>query len=161
MNGFSKIALAVTGSLVLASTVLAQGAPPTPEQQAQAAVKTRQGLFQVIAFSFGPAGAQLRPGAPAPDAAAIGKAAERLQVLSPLISEVFAKDTHGVAGVTTKARDAIWTSKSDFDAKAADLTKAAADLEAAAKSGDAGAIKKAAGGVGKSCGACHDQFRDK
>ena len=89
------------------------------------------------------------------------KAGERLEVLAPLISEAFARDTHGVAGLTTKARDAIWTSKSDFDAKAADLAKAAADLEAAGKSGDKAAVLKAAGAVGKSCGACHDQFRDK
>ena len=158
MNGFSKIGLAVAGSLVVASAALAQGAPPDPNATA---VKQRQSVFQVIALSFGPAGAQLRPGAPAPDGAAIAKAGERLQVLAPLISEAFAKDTHGVAGLTTKARDAIWTSKSDFDAKAADLGKAAADLEAAGKAGDPAAIKKAAGAVGKACGACHDQFRDK
>jgi cytochrome c556 len=137
---------------------MAQGAPPTPEQAAQASALTRQGLFKLQAFVFGPVGGMLR-GAPF-DAAVAQKAGARLQVLGGLIPEVFAKDTHTFT-LTTKAREGIWTNKSDFDAKANDLVKAAADLEAAAKTGDADATKKAAGAVGKTCGACHDQFRDK
>jgi cytochrome c556 len=158
MNGFTRIGVAAVGSLIVASAVMAQGAPPTPEQQAQTAVLTRQGLFKVQNFVWGPVRAQLL-GAPF-DAAVIQKAAERLQVTGSLIPEVFVRDTHTFTE-TTKAREGIWTNKSDFDAKAADLVKASADLEAAAKSGDQGATKQAAGAVGKACGACHDQFRDK
>jgi len=161
MNGFSRIGLAAVGSLVLASAAFAQGAPMTPEQKAQAAVKLRQSVFQLQAFTFGPVGASLRPGGPPVNPAVALKAAQRLEVLSTFIPEVFNNDTHGVSGLTTKARDAIWTSKSDFDQKAADLGTAAAALEAAAKGGDVGEIKKATGGVGKACGSCHDQFRDK
>lgn len=158
MNGFIRIGVAV-GSLVVASAAMAQGAPQTPEQKAAAAVLTRQGLFKVQAFVFGPVGGMLR-GAPF-DAAAAQKAAARIQVTAGLIPELFALDTHTYSGTPTKAREGIWTNKSDFDAKANDLVKAAGDLEAAAKSGDEAATKKAAGAVGKSCGACHDQFRDK
>jgi cytochrome c556 len=159
MNGFTRIGVAAVGSLLVASAAMAQGAPAqTPEQKAQAAVLTRQGLFKVQAFVFGPVGGMLR-GAPF-DAAVVQKAAARIQVTGGLIPELFALDTHTFT-VTTKAREGIWTNKSDFDAKANDLVKAAADLEAAAKSGDEGATKKAAGAVGKACGACHDQFRDK
>ena len=157
MKRFSSIGLAV-GSLIVASAAMAQGAPPTPEQAAQQAVLTRQGLFKLQAFVFGPVGGMLR-GAPF-DAAVVEKAAVRLQVLGGLIPDVFAKDTHTFT-VTTKAREAIWANKSDFDAKSTDFVKAAADLEAAAKTGDKGATLKAAGAVGKTCGACHDQFRDK
>ncbi len=156
MNGFFKFG-AIAGSLVLASSALAQG--PSPEQQAQNAAKQRQGLFQVISMVNGPVGAMLRGGTF--DAAAAAKAGERLQVLGSIIPDAFAKDTHGVANVTTKARDAIWTSKADFDAKAADLVKAAAALETAGKGGNKDAVTAAAGAVGKACGACHDQFRDK
>ena len=162
MNGFTRIGLglAAVGSLIVASAAMGQGAgPPTPEQKAQTAVKTRQGLFDVQAFVFGPVGGMLR-GAPF-DAAVVQKAAERLQVTGSMIPEVFATDTHAMTGLTTKAREGIWTNKSDFDAKANDFVKAAADLEAAAKTGDKGATLKAAGAVGKACGACHDQFRDK
>ena len=160
MNGFTRIGLAAVGSLIVASAAMAQGAaPPTPEQKAQAAVLTRQGLFKIQAFVFGPVGGMLR-GAPF-DAAVVQKAAERLEVTGGLIPDVFALDTHTYTGTPTKAREGIWTNKSDFDGKANDLVKAAADLEAAAKTGDKGATLKAAGAVGKSCGACHDQFRDK
>jgi cytochrome c556 len=159
MNGFTRIGLAAVGSLIVASSAMAQGGPPTPEQKAQAAILTRQGLFKLQGFVFGPVGGMLR-GAPF-DAAVVEKAAARLQVLGTLIPEVFATDTHTFTGTPTKAREGIWTNKSDFDGKANDFVKAAADLEAAAKTGDKGATLKAAGAVGKSCGACHDQFRDK
>jgi cytochrome c556 len=159
MKGFTIIGVAAVGSLIMASAAMAQGAPPTPEQKAQTAILTRQGLFKVQVFVFGPVGGMLR-GAPF-DAAVAQKAAARIQVTGGLIPELFATDTHTFAGTPTKAREGIWTNKSDFDAKANDLVKAAADLEAAAKSGDEAATKKAAGAVGKACGACHDQFRDK
>ena len=155
MNAFSKFGLAVAGSLVLASAVMAQGAP-SPEANA---VKARKAVFDVISLANAPVGAMLRGGTF--DAAVAAKAGERLQVLGGIISDAFAKDTHGVAGLETKARDAIWTTKADFDAKAADLVKAAASLEAAGKAGNKDAVTAAAGAVGKACGACHDAFRDK
>jgi len=158
MNGFTRIGLAAIGSLIVTSAALAQAPPPTPEQKAQAAILTRQGLFKLQGFVFGPVGGMLR-GAPF-DAAVAQKAGARLQILGGLIPEVFMTDTHTFSGTPTKAREGIWTNKSDFDAKASDLVKAAADLETAAKSGDADATKKAAAAVGKTCGACHDQFRD-
>jgi cytochrome c556 len=160
MNGFTRTSLTAIGSLIVASAAMAQGAaPPTPEQKAQAAVLTRQGLFKLQGFVFGPVGGMLR-GAPF-DAKAAEKAGASLQVLGGMIPEVFTTDTHTFSNTRTKARENIWTNKSDFDGKANDLVKAAADLEAAAKSGDEAATKKAAGAVGKTCGACHDQFRDK
>jgi len=159
MNGITRIGVAALGSLVVASAAMAQGAPPqTPEQQAATAALTRQAVFKLQGFVFGPVGAQLR-GAPF-DAKVDEKAGARLQILAGLIPEVFVKDTHTFT-LTTKAREGIWTNKSDFDSKANDLVKAAADLEAAAKTGDEAATKKAAAAVGKTCGACHDQFRDK
>ncbi len=160
MNGITRMGVAAVGSLIVASAAMAQGAPapPTPEQKAQTSVLTRQGLFKVQAFVFGPVGGMLR-GAKF-DAAVAEKAGQRIQVTGGLIPDLFAKDTHTFT-VPTKAREGIWTNKSDFDAKANDLVKAAADLEAAAKTGDEAATKKAAAGVGKACGACHDQFRDK
>lgn len=157
MNGLSKLGLAALCSMAV-SAAIAQPAPPTPEQQAQNAVKVRKALFDVQAFSFGPVGGMLR-GAPF-DAAVVQKAAERVQFTGGLIAEVFANDTRKFQ-VETKAREGIWTNKSDFDAKAKDLVDAAAALEAAAKTGDKAATLKAAQAVGKACGACHDQFREK
>lgn len=165
MNGITRIGVAAVGSLILASAAMAQGAPagggapaPTPEQKAQATVLTRQGLFKVQSFAFGPVGGMLR-GAPF-DAAAATKAAQRVQVTAAMIPEVFKDDTHTFSTIKTRAREGIWTNKSDFDSKANDLVKAAADLEAAAKSGDKDKTLAAARAVGKGCSGCHDQFRD-
>jgi len=158
MNGLSKLGLAALCSVAALSVARAQPAPPTPEQQAENATLTRQGLFKVQSFSFGPVGGMLR-GAPF-NAAAAEKAAARVQVTAGLIPEVFNFDTRKFQ-VKTKAREGIWTNKADFDAKAKDLQDAAAALETAAKGGDEAATKKAAAAVGKACGACHDQFRDK
>ncbi len=73
MNGFTRIGLAAVGSLIVASAAMAQGAPQTPERQAQTAVLTRQGLFKVQNFVWGPVRAQLL-GAPF-DATVVLKAA--------------------------------------------------------------------------------------
>lgn len=160
MNGFTRIGVAAAGLLIVASAAMAQGAPPpTPEQKAQASVLTRQGLFKLQLFVFGPVAGMLR-GAPF-DAKTAESAGARLEVLGGMIPEVFATDTHTFTNTPTKAREGIWTKKSDFDGKANEFVKAAAALEVAAKTGDEGATKKAAGDVGKACGACHDQFRDK
>jgi cytochrome c556 len=159
MNGFTRLGVAAVGSLVLASVATAQAPPQTPEQKMTATILTRQGLFKVQSYAFGPVGGMLRGGKF--DAAAAEKAGSRIIVTGGMISELFATDTHSFTGTPTKAREGIWTNKSDFDAKANDLVKAATDLEAAAKSGDEAATRKAATAVGKSCGACHDQFRDK
>ncbi len=159
MNGITRIGVAAVGSLIVASAAMAQGAPaPTPEQKIEATVLTRQGLFKVQSFAFGPVSAMLR-GAPF-DAAAAVKSAERVQVTASMIPEVFATDTHTATTVKTRAREGIWTNKADFDSKAADLVKASAAMEAAAKTGDKDATLAAARGVGKACAACHDQFRD-
>lgn len=158
MRKLFMLGLTATCALGATSSVLAQDAPPTPEQQAQRAVDLRQGLFKVQAFSFAPTGAMLK-GAPF-DAAVVLKSAVRIEATSGLISEVFQTDTRKFQ-LKTKARDSIWTSKADFDAKANNLVQAAIALEAAAKGGDKGTTLKAAAGVGKACGACHDDFRDK
>jgi cytochrome c556 len=164
MNGITRIGVAAVGSLILASAAMAQGAPAggppaqTPEQKAEATVLTRQGLFKVQSFAFGPVGGMLR-GAPF-DAAVATKAAQRVQVTASMIPEVFTVDTHTFGTIKTRAREGIWTNKSDFDSKANDLLKAAVDLEAAAKTGDKDKTIAAARAVGKGCSGCHDQFRD-
>jgi cytochrome c556 len=157
MNRFSTLGLALCGVSVLAVGV-AQNGPPTPQQRADTAVKLRQGLFEVQAYSFGPVGAMLR-GGPF-DAAVAEKAAKRVEFTSSLIPEVFEFDTRKFQEKTA-AKEGIWMNKADFDSDAKNLQDAAAALEAAAKTGDKGATLKAAGAVGKACGHCHDEFREK
>jgi cytochrome c556 len=158
MNRICKFGLAAMGSLTVLSLAMAQGGPPTPEQQAENAVKTRKAVFDVQAYSFGPVGGMLK-GAPF-DAEKVQKAAERIGFTSSMIPEVFTMDTRKFM-VMTKAREGIWTNKSDFDAKAKALSDAAQAMGEAAKTGDKGATLKAAGAVGKACGSCHDEYREK
>ena len=153
------LVLASATVLITVSVGLAQqSGPPTLEQQAKKAVETRQGLFQVEAFTFGPVGGMLK-GAPL-DPALVQKEAARVRVVAGIIPEVFQLDTSKFQ-VTTKARATIWSNKAEFDQKARGLESAAAVLETAAQKGDRGAILDAAGKVGNACKACHDDFRDK
>jgi len=141
------------------SIALAQTAPPSPEKQADKAVETRQGLFNVQAFVFGPVGAMLKGAVPV-DAALVQKEAARLQVTSSMITEMFKLDTRKFQ-THTKAKEKIWNDQTDFAKKADDLHDAAAALEAAAKKGDKSGILDAAGKVGDACKACHEEYREK
>jgi cytochrome c556 len=158
MNRVSKLGLAAMCSLAAISVGMAQMGPQSPEQRAAAAVKVRQGLFEVQNFSFAPAAAVLR-GAPL-NAQAVQVAAKRIQMTSSMIPDVFKFDTRKFM-VNTKARDDIWASPADFQMKADALNMAAQELEMVAASGDAATIKPAIIKVGKACGSCHDQFRNK
>jgi cytochrome c556 len=158
MNRVKILGFATAISVVAFSVSIAQMAPPTPEQQAENAVKTRQGLFEVQGFAFGPVGAMLRD---APfDAAIVLKEAARLQVTSAMITEVFQFDTRKFH-VMTKARESIWMQQADFSKRAGELQTAAKELEAAGKKGDKTATLTAATAVGNACKSCHDDYRDK
>jgi cytochrome c556 len=148
-------------ALAPVAAVLAQDAgPPTPEQVADQAVLTRQGLLKVTSYYMAPLGGMLKNKVPF-DAAVAAKNASRIAELGAMIPDVFTFDTRNKATVKTKAQDGVWTNQADFKAKADELVKAATALEAAAKGGDKEATLKAAGAVGKACGACHDNFRNK
>lgn len=158
---YRMVTLAAVAVLSAGSVGLAQGPggpPPTPEQQARKAIETRQGLFNLQGFTFGPVGAMLK-GAPL-DAALVQKEAARLRMEAGLIPEVFQLDTHKFQ-LLSKARDTIWSNKAAFDKKADDLQVAAAALEAAAQKGDRSAILDAGGKVGNACKSCHEDFREK
>src|SRR5579859_2987170 len=162
MNRFVKSSLIALCALASTSAVIAQegGGPPTPEQQAEQAVLTRQGLLKVMGFYMGPLGGMLKNKVPF-DAAKAGDSATHLAQLGSMVPDVFVFDTRKATGVKTKAQDGIWTNSADFKAKADDLVKAANALADAAKSGDKGTTLKAAAAVGKACGACHDNYRNK
>jgi cytochrome c556 len=163
MNRFVKSSLIALCAIAPVSATLAQDAgPPTPDQQAEQAVLTRQGLLKVMGFYMGPLGGMLKNKVPF-DATAAGKDGANIEALGAMIPDVFVFvfDTRKATSVKTKAQDGIWTNQADFKAKADDLVKAATALVDASKSGDKAATLKAAGAVGKACGACHDNYRNK
>lgn len=154
--------IVITGAFLLSSLVSLNSfaaAPPTPEEAAAAAVKTRQSVFQVLSFSNGVLGAMARGGTF--DAAAAIKATERVEMMAGLIPEVFANDTTAVnhGGATTRASDTIWASKADFDMLAADLAAGAVAAREILNARGAEGVRDAVGAIGPKCGACHDRFR--
>ena len=161
MNRFLKPSLIALCALAPVSAALAQDAgPPTPEQQTEQAILTRQGLLKVMGFYMAPLGGMLKNKVPF-DAAVATKSATHIAQLGGIIPDVFQFDTRKNTAVKTKAQDGIWTNQADFASKADDLVKAANALGEAAKSGDKGTTLKAAAAVGKACGACHDNYRNK
>jgi cytochrome c556 len=136
----------------------AQSAPATPQQEAEKAVKTRQAVFDVQSYSFGPVAAMLK-GAPF-DADLVQKEAARVEITSGMIVEVFQFDTRKFR-VQTTAREDIWLHPDDFKQKARDLQAAVAELKSAATKGDRSAVINAVNGVGQACKACHDAYREK
>ena len=160
MKRVVKLSLLAMCSSIAASAALAQPPARSPEQQAQAAVDTRQGLQKVMGFEMAPLGAMLKDKRPY-DAAVVAKAATNIANLGAMQPEIFAADTSKFS-LKTKAREGIWTNKSDFDAKSSDLVKAAREAAMVAQGGgDKDAMKKALQGIGKGCAGCHDNFRDK
>lgn len=158
MNRVSKLGLAALCSVAAISVGVAQD-KPSPQQEAQNAVKLRKAVFDVQSFAFSPLGAMLKQQKPF-DAQDAVQAAKRIQMTASMIPQVFQFDTRKY-NVETKARDAIWTNMADFKQKAQDLETAAQNLQQAAMGGEKGATLRAAGMVGKACGSCHDEFRNK
>jgi len=154
--------LGLAAALTAASfvTIAAEPAPPSPEQVANNAIATRQGVFKLISYNFGPVGGMMRNRQPF-DAALVARNAGRIEVLAGMIPELFQNDTRKAGTAKTAALDAVWTGQADFKAKADDLVKASAALAAAAKGGDQKATMDAAAAVGKTCGNCHDTYRAK
>lgn len=153
--------IAIAGAFLLSSLVSLNtiAAELSPEQQAAAAVTTRQAVFKLLSFSNGVLGGMAR-GAPY-DAAAATKATERVAMLAGLIPEVFANDTTALShgGATTRAFDTIWASKADFEQLAADLAAGAAAAQAILSAQGEAGVRAAVGEIGPKCGACHDRFR--
>jgi cytochrome c556 len=161
MNRFVSFGLAAVLSVSSFAALAAEPAPPTPEQAAKSRIETRQGLFKLISYNFGPIGGMMRNRVPF-DAKVVATNSARVESLAGQIAELYQEDTRKFHGsVKTGALDGIWTSQADYKAKADALVKAAATLSTTAKGGDQKATMAAAAEVGKACGSCHDTFRAK
>ena len=160
MKRVVKLSLLAMCSCVAVSAAFAQPPAQSPEQQAQAAVDTRQGLQKVMGFEMAPLGAMMKDKQPY-DAAVIAKATTNIASLGEMQPEVFGENTSKFS-LKTKAREAIWTNKADFDAKSGELVKAAKNAAMVAQSGgNKDALKAALQGMAKTCGGCHKAYRDQ
>jgi cytochrome c556 len=150
--------LLVTGAIIISSIFSVGAVAQLSDEDAAAAVKRRQSVFQLLAFSNGPLGEMARGGEYNAEAAIL--AAERVAMLAPMIPVVFAMaDTRSSSGLTTRASDTIWDNQADLAQLAMDLEAGAnAALEILQSQGAAG-VRQAVGQIGPKCGACHDRFR--
>jgi cytochrome c556 len=141
----------------IANAPFSNPVPPTPQQAAAAAVATRQGLFKVLGAVISPLALMRQQHMPV-NMEVAGVSANRLAELSPLILEVFSKDTRPFA-VESRALDIIWMEPEDFESKSGELTLAADALDRAVASNDDGAALKAIYRIQKACSGCHDVYR--
>lgn len=150
--------LLITGAIIVSSIFSVGAMAQMSDEDAAAAVKRRQSVFQMLSYANGPLGAMARGGEFDAEAAAL--AADRVAMLAPMIPELFAMaDTRGNSSVTTRASDTIWDNQADFAQLAQDLVDGAmAAKEILASQGAAG-VRNAVGQIGPKCGACHDRFR--
>ena len=149
----STLLLATSG---LFSTAWSQDAP-TPQQQAEAAAETRQGLFKLLIFNLRPI-AGMAQGAPF-NAEVAERNARRIAALAPMIPDVLgAMDTREFE-VETEALDLIWDNLDDISVKAQALADNAAAFADIAAGGEMGATLGAFRALGGSCGNCHDTYR--
>lgn len=141
----------------MATTCLAQDAP-SPGDMAAKATLTRQAVFKLLAFNFGPI-YQMARGNQAFDHALAERNARRIASLAPMIPDLFATADTREFDVTTKALDPIWDDPEDFAVKAMDLVERANAFADVAAAGDQAATINAFRSLGAGCGNCHDVYK--
>lgn len=148
--------LIFTGAVIISSIFSLNAVAQMSMEDAAAAVKRRQAVFQLLSHSNGPLGGMARGGEFNAEAAILGS--QRIVMLAEMIPELFAADTRG-SGVDTRAADTIWDNQEDFAQLAMDLgAGATAAIEILESQGESG-VRAAVGQIGPKCGACHDRFR--
>ena len=149
--------LIFTGAFILSSIFSFNAIAQMSDEDAAAAIKRRQSVMQVVAFSNGPIGQMMRGGDYNAEAAML--ALDRVEMMAAMIPQVFAAaDTRGAAG-TTRATNIIWDSPDDFAQLAQDLADGAGAAREILASQGAEGIRAAGQQVGPNCGACHERFR--
>ena len=118
------------------------------EEQAEAAIKTRQGLLKVVGYYFGPLVGMAR-GQLEFDGELASSNAEKISQLVQMIPDVFKLDTR---------EDSVWTNTNDFAQKATISSEAAMALSKAASEGKSSFLQ-ALGAAGSSCKGCHEEYR--
>ncbi len=127
-------------------------------QDANPAVKARQGQMQLYSFNLGTLGAMAK-GEVEYDAEAAQAAADNLATLTSLnAGPMWAPGTDDMSIEGTRALATMWDNFPDVMAKGAALREAAAAMQAAAGT-DLASLQGAMGPLGGACGACHKAYR--
>ncbi len=153
-----KVARIVAGVALLIAAwgvqakVRAPLAPPAPALQD--IVNARQAAMVMSAVTLG----AVRGAAAKPDSVK-GAAfpARGLAKWASALPAMFPASTRNVSG--TRAKPAIWTNQSDFDAKSGAFVAATTALLAAAQADDHAGLAAAVESTAAACKACHDVYQ--
>ena len=164
MTRSTGLASIVTAAVLLVGAPLGTTAVHAAEdsadvvvERAQRAVATRQGALKLLGFYMGPLGAMARGRIPM-DAQIVGRNADRIAALAPMLGDTFRLDTSD-SGVESEALPVIWTKPNEFAAKGEALLEKASELGRLARAGEEGALKGGIAALGQACGSCHKAFR--
>lgn len=126
------------------------------DSPAEAAMKYRQGAFQMTKFHFGQMGAVVK-GAKEFNADEFKKNAEIVAMMSQIVANGFGE---GSSADDSNAKPNVWTDAAGFKSKLESFQVEAAALAKAAESGDLEQIKPQFGKVAETCKACHKEYRN-
>lgn len=127
-------------------------------QDAEAAMKARQGQFRIMAYNIGILGSMAK-GEAEYSAETAQTAADNLVAISGVAQNHWPEGSDNGSIDGTRALPAIWDDPTGFRSKWQDYRTAAGELQAAAGDGR-GALGPAVGAVGKTCGGCHEDYRE-
>ena len=147
----TRTTVAVTLAAVLGLSHAEQ--PPSKGEQA---LKYRKGLYQTIAWNFGPLAAMVQGKIPF-DAQDFALRADRVAFLVPLLREAYGPETRDVAGSKLKA--SMWNRRADFDERLDLAIQRSEELATTARTGDVAKSKSAFVATADACKACHEQYR--
>ena len=153
--------LFATGALLVIPLFSFNAVAQLSGDAAAKAVADRQAVFKQIAESNKVLADMARAGGTYNAEAAL-KAVDAIASLAEKIPAAFGPNTTGYKSPKPgryAARDAIWTSKAEFDKFAADTVAGAKQAREILGSQGASGLRTAMGEIGKKCGACHDRFR--
>ncbi len=152
--GACRSIVPVVVAVAISGAAFAQGQPPPTK--GEQALKYRKAVYQTIAWNMGPLGAMAQDKAPF-DAADFAMRAGRIAVLAPMLAESYIPETKGVA--QSRLKEAMWTNRTDFDAKMKDLVERSATLAKVAQGSDPAKSKAAFFDMANACKACHEKYR--
>jgi cytochrome c556 len=144
--------------LILLAVSIGISGGPVVAQDADAAIKARQGQFRIMALNLATLGA-IAKGETEYDAEVAQTAAANLVTISQIDQRLnWPKDSSQMDTANTRAEVEIWDNYDDFIAKWEEFGGAALAMQEAAGNG-VDDIRAAMGTLGGTCKACHERYR--
>lgn len=148
--------IAAAALMVGASAAIAAAPEGSWFAKPEAAVKYRQGVFQVMSQHMGRIGGMLN-GKIKMDPQEIEMNAKMIEALAAQVPRGFVMESQDLP---SKAKMELWEEMPKFKELAAGLEKQSAELSQAARANDLDRLKKAFAATAASCKKCHDAYRD-